>query len=438
MAKEIFVKNMFSLSFLKSGWAILISASIGIFIGLFLPDYVDIVAPIGTLYLNILKMCILPILITAISVAIAKLSKSSSTRGIIKKILLVFLIVMLLCSAVGLAVGLLGQPGSNLDQQSTHALGDIIQSSGGPDLEVYLFQPYESPESQSLLKDFFFSLVPENIFQSLSSGDNLKVLFFAVIFGLAVGSLGKTTSLPILETLHAIYSSFTMVMTWLMYLLPFGLCGLIAANVSSVGLDILVAMMAFVPWILLSFGLIFVLCLFLIGLNTKDYLGAFGKMKEPLMVALATSNGLAALPSAMKVMHENFKYEKDTVDLVVPLAFTLCRSGPVVYFSIASIFVCQLYNVDMTVEVVLTVFLGAIIAGFATAGSSGIVMLSMLGLVLIPLSLPLDAVLVLFIVIDPIIAPLRVVILAQTSCLALTFVGKRDDKSVQCKTSESV
>ena len=407
---------------LRSVWAILLGACAGAYIGLFKQEYVGYVEPFGKMYLDILKMCILPILVSAISLSIGRLVNNHGDAKYLKKMIFVFFVSALLASIIGMIAGVIGQPGKNLDNDSMSALGSIIQNSGDPDLEVSLFDSYEGSESNSLLQNFFYNMVPDNIFNALSSGNNLKVLFFALLFGVALGTLKKNISDNILSMLEGVYATFARIVQWLMYLLPFGLCGLVALNLSLVGYSVLVAMMKFVPIAIATFAVLFIISALVMWSRTGSFLKPLQALKEPMLIALGTSNGLACLPVSLTAMHKSLGYEKQIVDLLIPLTFTLCRIGPTIYFALATMFVVQLYHIELGIEGLAMVVLGSILAGMATAGSSGIALLTMLGLVLEPLGLPLDAVIILFIVIDPIIAPFRVLAIVHTACAITTVI----------------
>jgi proton glutamate symport protein len=264
--------------------------------------------------------------------------------------------------------------------------------------------------------------VPENIFSALTTGSSLKVLFFAILFGTAIGSLSKSGSQTLISSLDSIYQAFSTMVKWLMLFLPFGLLGLIAHDVSKVGLPVLMAMIKFVPIALLGFLVLFIVSTLIMRQRTGSLTTPFLALKETAMMALGTGNALACLPSAIGAMHEKMGYDKKSVDLLVPLTFTICRTGPTLYFALATLFVAQLYKVDLGVSGIMTVILGSIFAGLATAGASGVILLSMLSLVLAPLNLPVEAVLVLFIVIDPIIGPFRVLAIVHTSCAIITLI----------------
>lgn len=407
---------------LKSNKAIFIGAFLGIYIGLKQPQWVGIVSPLGEFYLNMLTMCVLPILLTAIALSIGRLLKQTGNAISMKRLIMVFLSTLFLASCVGSLAGLMFNPGNDMGEQSMVAIGNIIQDLSAPDLQVNLFIPYEEPEQRSLMQAFFFTLVPSNIFQALSNGATIKVLFFAILLGFAIGTLKREVSEHICISFEAVYSAFTKMVQWMMYIFPFGLCGLLAATLSKIGSDALLAMVKFVPLVIFTFIFWFLIMSLFIWYRTGSLWHSMSDLKEPITLSLATSNTMASLPAALDVMSKRFGYDKQNVDLLIPLTFTLCRIGPTLYFALATVFVVQIYNLQVDFGTVIVIILGSLIAGTATAGSSGVSMLTMLSLVSGPLGLPLDAVLILFVVVDPIIAPFRVLAIVHSSCAIITLV----------------
>ncbi len=414
---------------LRSGWTILFAVSLGIYIGLFQHDLVQYVAPFGHIYLDILKMCILPILVTAITMSIARLLQAEGESSFIQRMLVVFVLSIVMSAILGLAVGLISQPGSGFDKASLVSLGSIVRDSGAPDLEISAYEPFVAKEKPSFSKTFIANLIPENIFSALTTGSSLKVLFFAILFGIALGTTNKKNSQSLMSAIETVYATFSIMVKWLMLVLPFGLLGLIAHDVSQVGIPVLMAMIKFVPIALLGFSALFIISSLIMWQRTGSLLVPLVALKEAIVMALGTGNAMACLPSAISGLTDELGYDKKSTDLIVPLSLTICRTGPTLYFALATLFVAQLYKVDLGVSDLMAVFVWSIFAGLATAGASGVVLLSMLTLVLEPLGLPAEAVLVLFIVIDPIIGPFRALAIVHTSCAISTLILPKQNVS---------
>ncbi|MBF0371447.1 MAG: cation:dicarboxylase symporter family transporter [Magnetococcales bacterium] len=415
------------LHFLKSPWAVLVGASCGVYLGLWQEEVVPVIAPLGHAYLSILKMCVLPILVTAISVSLGRLMRSDVSGPYLRRMAIIFMVAMLLTSLVGILSGAVGKPGVDLDQKTMATLGTIIQKEAdNPVLEVTLSEQVAKVEGPLSLGSIFLGMLPDNIFYALSVGANMKVLVFALLFGLAAGFIESHSADVLFDLLEAIHRTFEILIRWLIYALPFGLCGLLADQSASVGVEMFLAMTRFVGVAWIAFGVMFVFSGGIVFFRSGQAMATlFRTLRDPAIIAFATGNSLAAIPSTIRAMGEGgLRFEKRSVGLLVPLSVTLCRFGPILYFAVAGIFVSQLYQAQLGLAQMAMVMVGAVLAGMATAGAAGVATLAMLAVVLDPLGLPLDAVLVLFVVVDPVTAPFRSLTNVLTACAVTSLVAK--------------
>lgn len=410
----------------RSPWMLMTALTLGIIVGIQAPDAALKVAPLGKLYLSLLKMCVLPILISGIVLSVARLMSQTDAASYVKRILTIFPIALGIVSVSGLISALVLGPGRNLDGQTLRNLGILINSSS-VDLEIPLTGTISQSESLSPLATFLFNIVPDNIFNALTQGQTLQVLFFTIAFGISLGVLHReqNTADPIFEVLDNIYKAFNKLIAWLIFFLPLGLFSLISSQVSQSGVDAIKVMAKFVLCSLLVFALLYFLGVLIIwklsGLSWNKVIKA---LQEPTIVALATSSALAAMPVASTALNTSLKCNQDITDMILPLAITIGRFGQVSYFVIASLFVIQLYDNSITPQTLLVVILGSILAGIASSGSTGIVTLSTLNVVLNPLGLPLESVLLLFIAVDPLVDPFRTLCTLHTGIVATTVISK--------------
>jgi hypothetical protein len=135
---------------------------------------------------------------------------------------------------------------------------------------------------------------------------------------------------------------------------------------------------------------------------------------------------MATLPSAITCLDKKMRFDSNSVNLTLPLGMTLGRFGNIFYFGIAVFFVAQIYGTSLGFMHYMIIFIGVMFAGTATAGASGIVTLSVISIILGPLSLPVEAVLVIFMAIDPIIDPFRTFIIVYINMAAASLIAKRE------------
>lgn len=336
--------------------------------------------------------------------------------------LVVFGLTLIITCALGLAAGIIGRPGIGIDET---ILGRIINDSPlAPDLEIFFFQPNDPSEQLPGLLKFFTSIVPANIFYSLTNDRNLQVLLFAIILGFATGMMSTVHSETLLSLLDAIFKVFSKIIRWIIYALPFGLCCLMADLIFQIGTEILLSMIKFIV-------IFYLCCIIVLIINTiviwkrsgSSFIHVISALKEPIILAFGTRNGFATLPSALDALHEKLNFDQTSTNLLVPLGLTICRYGNVLYFAIAIMFIAQLYEASLGFSGIIMALVGTILAGMATSGATGVVILSMMAIVLEPLKLPLEAVLILFIAIDPIVEPIRTVITVHSSCSAASLIA---------------
>ncbi|MCP3927352.1 MAG: dicarboxylate/amino acid:cation symporter [Desulfobacterales bacterium] len=421
-------KFHFNQEWLLSPWAIFISMAIGILIGAYQKDLAGTIAPFGKIYLSLLQMCILPVLLCAVASSLGKLVKSNEAKGSIKKMVIIFSIGLFAASVLGILAGIIGQPGNGLNEETQAVLGRLVQKTGSNlNLEMFFFQENPMAKGAPSLVDFFVKIIPPNVVESMSSGRNLQVLFFAVMLGVAAGFIPQRESDNLLMSLEGTYLAFSKVIKWAMYILPFGLCCLMAEQVSQIGVEILMAMTKFVATFILCALFIFLLCTLIIWRRSKRKISeVIIELKEPIIIALGTRSSLATIPSCLEALHTKLGFDKTNTNILVPLGVTLCRFGSIVYFALATIFITQLYDVQLGTQGYIIALIGSILAGMATSGATGVLTLSMMILVLEPLGLPFEAVLVLFIAIDPIIDPFRTLLIVYAACASSALISGRE------------
>jgi Na+/H+-dicarboxylate symporter len=427
---------------LKHPLVILISVAIGVFIGLYdapisavfsIRSFARFISLPGQVYLFYLQMTVIPIIITAISSSIGKLMRSKNSRGLIRKMCFVFVAGIAVTTLIGMATGILGRPGSGLGEDTRSLLTGLISSHSGAEaseiLEITLSGvPEAEPAAKSGVEVFLTSLIPSNIFSALTFGSTMAVVFFSIVFGIAIGFVNDQSADTLIKFLGAIFETFQKLVSASLYLLPFGLICLMAGQIAQVGVLVFMAMSKFIILYCAGTLILFIVITLIIWARSgiASPFRVLALLFEPIMLAFATRNSMATLPSAIACLDDKMSFDRTTVNLTLPLGMTLGRFGNVFYFAVAVFFVVQIYGAQLSAAQYGTVFLGVIFAGTATAGASGIVTLSVIGIVLAPLNLPAEAVLIIFMAIDPIIDPMRTFLLVYGNIGATTLIaGKR-------------
>jgi proton glutamate symport protein len=387
----------------------------------------------GQVFLFYLQMTVIPIIITAISSSIGKMMRNKNSQGLIKRLVIIFLAGIALTALAGMVVGFFGRPGAGLDEDTRSLLTSIISSqAGGETSEVLAITLSNAPvvevTTKSGLEVFLTSLVPSNIFSAFAFGSTMAVVFFSIVFGIAIGFVNDQSADMLIKFFGAIFETFQKLVGASLYLLPFGLICLMAGQIAQVGILVFMAMSKFIILYCVGTAILFVIMTAIIWVRSgiANPFKVLSLLFEPMMLAFATRNSMATLPSAITCLDDKMSFDRTTVNLTLPLGMTLGRFGNVFYFAVAVFFVVQIYGMELTAVQYITVFIGVIFAGTATAGASGIVTLSVISIVLAPLNLPVEAVLVIFMAIDPIIDPFRTFLLVYGNISATTMIaGKK-------------
>lgn len=409
---------------LLNPWIVFSSIFLGSLIGIFNPEFANILQPFGSLYLQLLQMLVLPILMTAVVSGLGRLFISGSAKNYLSKILIFLLFNLIIASFVGISVGHFAKVGRSLGEQAQVTLGKTISLAESNATNDELVA-----EDLPGFYVFVKAMVPSNIFLALVNGDNLAILFFSILVGISMGMLGSSSSHMALDVIDAFYEAFLAAINWMMYLLPFGLICLFSSQIAQVGLDIFWAMSKLVLYIYISSLLMVLVFSLLIWIKSERSLFAtLAAMRQPFFVALGTASSFASIPSALNALQEKLKVGRDVSDLIVPLGMTINPPGSVLYFALAGIFIAQIYDVPLDFEQLSIMSIGAILAGISSASAPGIVGLSMISIVLIPLGLPVEVAIILLIAIDPIVDPILTVVNVFSNC-AMTMLadgGKKE------------
>ena len=425
-------------SLLKHPLFIMACGAFGILIGLLnrplsalfgMENFARSVSLPGQLYLFFLQMTIIPIIVSAIASSLGKMMRSRSSAGLIKRMILTFVLCMIVSCLTGMALGIIGRPGSALSDQTRTQLSKLLSASGEKSgiLEISLDPDGETePRERSGIGSFFMGLVPSNIFQALSLGSIMAIVFFSIIMGVAIGTLQEEYARLLINLFSAIYHAFQKIIGWSLYLLPFGIIFLLAGQIAAVGVQIFAAMSKFIILYAIGSFVLFILCTVILWIRSglSNPFRVVSMLFEPILLIFVTRNPMATLPSAIDCLENKMKFDSAPVNLTLPLGMTLGRFGNIFYFALGVFFVAQIYDTPLSFVHLLIIFIGAIFAGTATAGASGIVTLSMLGIVLEPLGLPMEAVLVIFITIDPIIDPFRTFLVLYVNMTATAIIAK--------------
>jgi len=419
---------------MSSPAAVFSGLGLGIAIGVVSPDIAAGLAPYGKLFLDLLGMIVLPLLISAVTVSLAKLFETGGAAHQVGRIALAITACMVVAAGIGLATGLIVAPGGNLAQTDIASLGEVVISSDHQaDFEISIVgTPAVAKPDQGLAR-FIAQIIPDNIFRALSVGDNLKVLMFSLMFGIAVGMTPRGRADALTGALETVFQSCQSMMKGVNTLLPLALCAMVAplaAEMAETPLGPVRAMTMFVSAQCIGALVVFVLFAIVIQQRTRcGLLAPITALREPLILAIGTRNSIACIPSVIESMSDKLGINRKDLELVVPLGIILCRFGPVVFFGISTLFIAQLYRIDLGPSQYMFILFASVMAAMASSGGTGVMTIGLMALLCNPLGLPVEAAVALFLAVDPFLDLVRTVLNVYGTCAVASIVcGRESDQ----------
>ncbi|ALD01467.1 MAG: glutamate/aspartate:proton symporter GltP [Acinetobacter sp.] len=367
-------------------WQIVIALILGVLVGSFLhysPEYRDVLInnflrPLGAIFITLIKMIVVPLVVSMLILGIANTSHGQNIGKLGFKTIVYFEIITTVAIVVGLVAANIFQPGAGIDMSA------LTQA----DISQYQETSQEVSSHAHGLVNTILSVIPSNIFGSLTDGHMLPIIFFCVIFGVGLGSLAHETKKPLLDVLNAVSQAMFKVTHMIMLFAPFGVFGLIAATVATFGFS---SLLPLVKLALLVYGAILFFIFVILGFVAKfcgfNIWELIKILKDELILAYSTASSEAVLPRIMEKM-EAYGAPKSITSFVIPIGYSFNLDGSTLYQSIAAIFIAQLYGIDLSLTQQLVLVLTLMITSKGIAGVPGVsfvVLLATLGSVGIPL-----------------------------------------------------
>ena len=346
---------------------VIIALVLGVIAGLLLygqDDVANYIKPFGDVFLNLIKMIIIPIVFCSLALSISNLGDSKKVGSYGWKAILYFEIITTIAIGLGLIIGNLFKPGSGLDPDKLPK-GDITkyQSSAHSAEQATTYGNH--------LIDTLVHIVPTNLFESMAKGELLPIIFFAVFFGLGLAAIGEKAE-PVKGFLSGTLEAVFWMINKILKLAPIGVFAFICTTVMTFGASALIPL--FKLLVVVVFAMVFFVIVVLGIVARMVGISIFSIMKilkSELLLAFSTSSSEAVLPIMMKKM-ERFGSPKDVTSFVIPIGYSFNLDGSALYQSIAALFVAQMYNMHLSLTEQLVLMATLMIASKGMAGVPGV------------------------------------------------------------------
>jgi len=362
---------------------VMIGMSLGIMIGVLIGPSVglldvgtaatlsDWLAFPGKLFLALIQMMVIPLVFASIIRGLAATEDLEQLRRIGLRVVLFFVVTTALAIIIGLLVASTIQPGLYVDSQAlqgTVGQVPVVEASAAKGLNL------------NAIPQQLITLLPSNPLNSMVESNMLQVVIFAMVVGVALVMMAPNQARPLLDLMGSLQEVCMTVVRWAMVLAPFAVFGLMAQLTAKLGLNALMGMAVYIATVLLGLLLVFAVYLAIIfvvaKLTPKHFIVA---VKDVLLLAFSTSSSAAVMPLSIKTAEEKLNVRPSVSQFVIPLGATINMNGTALYHGVATLFLAQVFGIDIGLGGMLLVVLTSVGAsiGAPAAPGVGIVILAM-------------------------------------------------------------
>ncbi len=367
---------------------IIIGLVLGLILGLAVVQFgigadfiLDFVKPIGTIFINSLKMIAVPLVLASLIVGVSNLGDISKLSRIGGKTILTYMVTTVIAVSLGLVAVNIFNPGRSLPVETRDNLMNLYDDNVGAKTTQAELLREQSP-LQPLV-----DMVPENVFgAAANNGNMLQVVFFAILVGIALLQIPKEKGAPVIAFFDGLNDIIIKIVGFIMLIAPYGVFALMASLIVEITGDnpdsALELLLALLKYSLVVLGGLFFMILFtypmILKLFTKvKYLDFFKAIRPAQLLAFTTSSSSATLPVTMKQVEEELGVSEEVSSFVLPLGATINMDGTSLYQGVAAVFIAQALGLDLSLTQQLMIVLTATLASIGTAGvpGAGIIML---------------------------------------------------------------
>lgn len=348
-AKMPFYKHLY--------FQVLVAIIAGIALGHFYPAFGEQLKPLGDGFIRLVKMIIAPVIFLTVATGIAGMNDMKKVGRVAGKAMIYFLVFSTLALIVGLIVANTVQPGAgmNIDPAT---------------LDAKAVATYADKAHEQTITGFLMNIIPTTIVGAFASGDILQVLFFSVLFGIALGIVGENGK-PVTDFMHALMYPIFKLVAILMKAAPIGAFGAMAFTIGKYGISSVTNLAMLIgTFYITSFLFVFVVLGAVCRYNGFSIVALIRYIKEELLLVLGTSSSEAALPGLMSKM-EKAGCKRSVVGLVIPTGYSFNLDGTNIYMTLAALFIAQATGIHLSFGEQILLLLVAMLSSKGAAGITG-------------------------------------------------------------------
>lgn len=336
-----------------------------------LQNFLGSLEPLGTAFINLITMIVIPLVVASLLVGTASLGDLRKLGRIGGKTLLYYMTTTAIAVTIGLVLTNVIRPGAGVSE----ATRDQLTATYGGDAAARM----DLAESAPGWVDTLLGLIPRNPVQAAAEMDLLPLIFFTICFGAALTVIHPERRDAVLNFFRGVNEASMVLINWIMELAPYAVFVLISGVVANFGFDLLRSLLVYTVVVVLglaihafvTYGLILK---FLAGLDPRAF---FKRIAAVPLFAFSTSSSNATLPLTIETAEEKIGVSNEVASFVLPLGATINMDGTALYQAVAAVFIAQIYGIDLSLGMQVTIVLTATLASVGAAGvpSAGIITL---------------------------------------------------------------
>lgn len=386
--------------------------------GIFDVPFVAVFDYVGALFLNALKMIIVPLILSSIIVGVANIGSGGNLGALGGKTLLFYVTTSLVAIFIGLFVVNSVQPGLS----NGEPVREMLDLEGSADTVRELVEDKDASD----VAEIFLRMIPPNIVLAAAEGQMLGIIFFAMLFGYFMTRIGHELAETLFRFWDGVFNVMMRMTEFIMLFAPIGVFGLVASTISNAGFDAVKPLTVFAFCVVAALALhafVFLPLLLRFVGRVRPFKVLKG-VSPAMLTAFSTASSSATLPVTIESVEKNVGVSNKVSSFVLPLGATVNMNGTALYECAAALFIAQAYGLELTLGVQFTIVLVALLTSIGVAGVPSASLVA-IAIILTAIGLPIDAIgaLLLF---DRILDMCRTSVNIWGDCCCATIVARLD------------
>lgn len=338
---------------------ILVAMVAGVAVGAAMGEDAKVFAPLGTLFIQLIKMLVVPLVGISIISGAASLGSSRSAGKIGVTSIAYILLTTVISIVIAIAVGLIFKPGAGLSAEGIASIMASASSEQGTPADLSFW-------------DTVIGMIPANPIQAFAQGNILQIIVFGLFLGFGIAAIAEEKRTKVINGLNYLLEALIWCIGKVMLVAPLGVFGLMAEAMGTFGFDILLKVVNLLWVDLIAVAIMGLVAypltvMFLSKVSVKAF---FSAMLRPQIVAFSTASSMATLPVTMGAC-DKMGVSKEVTGFVVPLGATINMTGNAIYYTLVALFFAQFYGIELGMAQYVAIAVTASLGSIGQAGVPG-------------------------------------------------------------------